>query len=134
MRKSHSLLIDTQIFIWFLGNDTQRLRKEAFTLLSNPANRIYVSVVSIWEMILKTEKGKLRTPPNVKQALEVSGFSPLYLSLDHVLQLRTLEKIHQDPFDRMLVAQAMVEKLTLVTTDRIIWKYRVATMKVNHRD
>jgi PIN domain nuclease of toxin-antitoxin system len=119
MKQKENLLIDTQIFLWFSADTLEENIKE---ILLDPKRGIYLSVVSVWEIIIKNQIGKLRVPGNIDEAIEKSRFSIMPIKYEHVLQLKKLESIHKDPFDRMLVSQAISEKLTLITTDSKIKK------------
>src|SRR5690554_3169346 len=108
MGKTNCFLIDTHIFLWFLGNDS-RLTKNVLNLLEDPTHTVYLSTASIWEIVLKVSVGKLQIPNNLNIAIEASGFTLLPVELSHVLNLRQLPMHHKDPFDRLLVAQALSE-------------------------
>lgn len=123
-------LLDTHIFLWSLNNHS-KLKDSVRKILVDPKNLIFVSVVSTWEVSikLKTHPGfKLKT--SIKEAFEISGFEILPVSFEHALGVQKLSLHHKDPFDRMLIAQAKVEKLTLITHDKKIWKYDVSILKV----
>ena len=120
------LLLDTHVLLWAIDRPKQ-LSKRVAQLLLDESNELHASVVSYWEIQLKVETGKLTLPAtagfledNLK-ALGVQGFLPL--DLLHVRQLSKLPRIHKDPFDRILVAQAIVEGWTLVTKDPQMAKY-----------
>lgn len=123
-------LIDTNIFIWWMEKN-KRFPQELMSLLNNPANLIFLSVVSIWEMVIKKAKGKLKMPKDIAKGIEVSRFAVLPIEISHALEVENLPLFrgHQDPFDRMLVAQAKAEGLTLITSDPKIWKYKVSVLK-----
>lgn len=127
MSKQNRFLLDTQILLWFFSNE---LKKDALDVIKNPENEVYTSVVNAWEIILKSNKGKLRAPKDIKNAIKKSGFEILDLNLEHVLETEKLPGIHSDPFDRILIAQARVERLTLVSSDKKIGKYKVRLLKV----
>lgn len=128
MNKASKYLLDTHIFIWWL-EDNRLLSSNIKQVINNPQNLILLSVASIWEMIIKKAAGKLRHPPNLREAIENSGFSVLQVELNHVLELNNLPLLHKDPFDRILIAQAMAERLTLITADSKIAKYSVQTLE-----
>lgn len=124
MEKNLKYLLDTQIFVrWMEGG--KRLTKEIKTILENPRSVVYLSVASVWEMVIKKKLGKLRLPRNWKETLKDSRFEILPITLDHTYSIESLPLIHRDPFDRMLIAQALVEKATLITGDSKIKKYKV---------
>lgn len=125
-------LLDTHIFLWSL-NSHRRLTNSVKEILVDQGNVIYVSVVSAWELSikLKTDPGfKLKT--SIREAFTISGFAILPISFEHVLELHKLplRKDHNDPFDRMLVAQTQVENLTLITSDEKMTRYDVSMIKV----
>lgn len=122
MKKKENLLIDTQIFLWFSADTLEENIKE---ILLDPDRTIYLSVVSVWEIIIKNQIGKLKVPKNIDEAIEKSQFKILPINIEHVLRLKKLKSVHKDPFDRMLISQALTENLTLVTTDNKIRKYKV---------
>lgn len=124
-----SYLVDTHIFLWWL-QDERRLKYSIKDILSNPANIIYASVVTAWELSLKLrKKSKFRLKTTLNECFQKAGFGILDITLPHVLQLQKLKDYHNDPFDRILIAQAQVENLTLITSDEKIWKYKVKKLK-----
>lgn len=117
-------LLDTHILLWWLIDDP-KLDQRARDLIANPATRVLVSVVSIWEIVIKKSLGKLTCPDNLKELLQENDFTTLPLVADHVLQVPELPAIHADPFDRLLIAQSIVEDMPLITRDRIIPLYEL---------
>lgn len=117
------LLLDTQAFIWWRA-DPRRLDRRAERAISHAA-LVYVSAVSAWEAVIKTQLGKLRFPGSFSAAVTASEFTRLDISFAHVEAVRDLARHHADPFDRLLVAQATVEGLTIVTADRQLEPYRI---------
>ena len=89
-----------------------------------------MSVVTPWEMLTKEQKGKLKIPGNFEHGLRSTGFVRLDVYLNHVIEYRRLPRLHADPFDRMLIAQARVEGLTLITADKRFTAYDVAVKLV----
>jgi len=124
-------LLDTHTFIWFCVND-KRLSLTAREIIKDSKNCIFLSVISVWEIIIKISIGKLRLkiPLNefIKKALKEYDFRILNLSLSHVFVLEDLPYFHKDPFDRILVSQAIVEDLIIITQDNFIPKYKVKTI------
>ncbi|MGZ8256460.1 MAG: type II toxin-antitoxin system VapC family toxin [Gallionella sp.] len=111
-------LLDTHLIYWWMTNDA-RLGKATQRLIAQ--SEIVVSAVSIWEMVLKNAKGKLPLPEgSISTQLEAQGFIVLALLPSHIEAVRGLQCVHNDPFDRLLIAQARDEKLTLLTRDRVI--------------
>ena len=121
------LLLDTNALIWTLAAP-QRLSTRAADEIGDSSNEILISVVSAWEIGLKRAKGKLNLRGDLERTLGEKGFQSLPLTLHHALAVESLPPEHHDPFDRMLVAQAQVEKLTLVTSDRTMRRYPIATL------
>jgi len=117
------LLLDTQVFLWW-RSDPRRIDREAERAISR-ARLVYVSAASAWEAAIKVRLGKLRFPGSFASAVEQSEFTPLAVGMAHAEAVRDLPGHHSDPFDQILVAQAQVEGLTLVTADRQLEPYRV---------
>ena len=121
------LLLDTHVLLWAL-EDSQALSVDARRSIADTRNEVFVSAVSIWEMAIKRSLGKLRAPDNLADTVEEAGFAALPITLAHAEQAGMLPPHHRDPFDRMLVAQALAEGLVIVTGDALIPKYGVRTM------
>jgi PIN domain nuclease of toxin-antitoxin system len=115
------LLLDTQIALWALAGH-RRLSREARRLIE--ANRVLVSAASIWEIAIKAAIGKLEADPaEIMNALAPSGFGELPITGEHAVRVATLPAHHRDPFDRLLVAQSLVEGLVLLTSDKQLAPY-----------
>lgn len=121
-------LLDTHVFIWAMENK-KRLPESIKNEIINPSNTIFVSVATVWELIIKSAKKKLKAPKDIKGDIAASNFQLLSIEIEHVLNVRKLPDIHKDPFDRILITQAKVEKLTLITSDPKIWKYKIPSIK-----
>ncbi len=125
------LLLDAHAFIWYLTDD-DRLPRPVARLIDDPATPVLLSVVTQWELMIKALGGRLRLPDAPERFLvtpvEEAGFRLLPIESRHVLALPELPAIHGDPFDRMLVAQAIVEDLEIVTGDEHIARYPVRTI------
>ena len=117
-------LLDTHTFLWWLMNSKQ-LGSEARSKISNPDFIIFVSAVSIWEISIKKKIGKLEAPDNITNIVDQKGFEHLPISLFHGESILNLPSIHKDPFDRMLIVQAQLENLIIITNDDLIQKYNV---------
>lgn len=125
-----SLLLDTHIVLWLVG-DSPRLRADIRAAMANPGNAVFVSAVSIWEIVIKHAQGRrddFAMPNNLESGIDAAGFYRLPVKFSHALEVANLPLHHDDSFDRMLVAQAMVENLTLVTADSAILRYNVAAL------
>lgn len=118
------LLLDSHALLWWLNDDT-RLSLEARRAIADPESSVFVSAATVWEIAIKINAGKLRTPGPFDEALEASRFQTLPITARHALVAGQLPKVHGDPFDRMLIAQAQTESLTLVTRDRAIQEYGI---------
>ncbi len=116
------LLLDTQVFVW-ITQDSPRLSKAARALILD-ASEVYVSAASIWEIAIKAKLGKIDADPQrMAQAIEESGFSELPITTQHAAGVALLPEHHKDPFDRLLVAQALAEPLRLLSSDRQLVQY-----------
>lgn len=118
-----NLLVDTHAVLWFVGGATE-LRPDARGAIES-ADRTYVSAASIWELAVKHALGRLLAPDDLPERLHDLGFIELALGWEHARVAGELPMHHRDPFDRMLVAQAIVERLTIVTRDDMIGRYGV---------
>ena len=116
------LLLDTQIFIWTVI-DSEKLKSEARRIMLD-ATEIFISAASIWEIAIKAKIGKLEgNPKDFASAITDSGFSELMISARHTATVYDLPLYHRDPFDRLLIAQALSEPLRLLTADKILKQY-----------
>jgi PIN domain nuclease of toxin-antitoxin system len=120
------LLLDTHVLIWW--DEGARLSREADRAIRE-AEQVYVSAVSGWEIAIKTSLGRLRPKRTVAEAVADSGFEELPILLRHAEALTSLPAHHRDPFDRMLVAQALVEGLAIVTRDAALRPYRASLVR-----
>lgn len=120
------LLLDTHVVLWWLAG--QRIRPKALEAIAAADSDIWVSAASVWEMTIKSGLGKLAMPDDLSEQLARQGFEALPVSVQHALAVGSLPPHHADPFDRMLVAQAKVEDLTVVTRDPNIRRYPVMTI------
>ena len=119
-----NLLLDTHILLWWLA-DSAKMKDEAHSAISDGANTVWVSAASAWEISIKRALGKLKAPPDLEGAVSRSGFSPLPITLRHADGAGRLPRHHDDPFDRMLIAQASAENLTIITHDARFRPYGV---------
>ncbi|HHP7242425.1 MAG TPA: type II toxin-antitoxin system VapC family toxin [Cyclobacteriaceae bacterium] len=122
-----TFILDTHIILWWL-EDSHELRHETKSLIMNPENRIWISTASIWEINIKMGIGKLKISNEYANILIDDGFEILDIQLPHVMKVLELPDIHGDPFDRILIAQTMIEEATLVTRDKNITQYPIGFM------
>jgi PIN domain nuclease of toxin-antitoxin system len=124
-------LLDTHVFIWW-AIGAPRLPADMLEAITDPASQLYLSAASTWEMMIKSRLGMLRLPSAaeafIAEGLRRNRVEPLPITIEHTLALGSLESFHKDPFDRMLIAQARHEDLTLMTDDPLIRQYRVKTL------
>jgi PIN domain nuclease of toxin-antitoxin system len=121
------LLLDTHVAVWWL-NDPGMLRGEAQAALEDDANETLLSAASVWEAAIKESLGRFAPPVPLYESATSAGLVELPVSWAHAQSAAALPRLHADPFDRMLVAQALAEKLVLVTRDSAVTQYDVATM------
>jgi PIN domain nuclease of toxin-antitoxin system len=125
------VLLDTHAFLWWITDDGQlsTLAREA---IGASENHVFVSAASAWEIFTKSRIGRLPLPQPVDgfiaRHLEENAFQPLSITMRHTFELETLPDLHRDPFDRMLIAQALAEEMSLVTGDQAIRAYPVSTI------
>ena len=124
------ILFDTHSFIWW-GSEPERLSLSAKQLLADSEHEYFLSVISIWEILIKqmSEKLSLRVPlPEILRLCDRAGLQILSVELPHVLALESLPNPHRDPFDRLLIAQAVAEDLTVLTADKVFSEYPIKTI------
>jgi PIN domain nuclease of toxin-antitoxin system len=122
------LLLDTHTFLWWDG-EPEKLSPKILAMCQDPANELILSVASLWEIQIKSRMGKIRLREPLRTLVEeqqrANGLGLLPVGAPHVFDLETLPPIHKDPFDRIIVAQARVEGLTLASRDTILNEYDV---------
>jgi PIN domain nuclease of toxin-antitoxin system len=114
-----SYLLDTHTFLWFIEGSSN-LSKKARSVIENSQNKNYISIASIWEMAIKLSIGRLKLDVNMedlKQEILKNNFEILPLDFEHIIKLSSLDAIHKDPFDRILISQAIFEGLTIISKD-----------------
>lgn len=125
------LLLDTQAFLWWISN-SQDLSQTAKEAIADENSEVFFSVVSAWEIVIKAKLGKLPLPelPDVliPKMLERHDFQVLPVTLQHTLKVYNLPDLHKDPFDRLLIAQALVDDLEFVSSDGLIKQYNLKTL------
>jgi len=117
-------LLDTHVFLWALA-DPNRIRSSVLPILLDPNHPVYVSAITAVEIAIKQSLGKLQAPDHLEKEIEIRGFRTLPLEYRHGTRLSHLPAHHPDPFDRLLIAQAIVEGLTLITHDQKFRPYPV---------
>ena len=126
------LLLDTNALLWWLDG-SPRLGRRAQAAVADPRYTVFVSAASAWEIAIKVARGKLTVPPDLATWLpaqvEASRFTPLPITIAHALDVERLPPHHLDPFDRLLVAQASAEGLTIVTGDSQLEPYDVPLIR-----
>ncbi len=120
------LLLDTHALLWWLADEG--LSSRTRDAIADPANLVAVSAASAWEIAIKKALGKLTAPDDLEQQVHAGGFVPLPINIAHGIAAGQLPRHHDDPFDRMLIAQALAEGLTIVTRDKRFEDYGVALM------
>lgn len=121
-------LIDTHVFLW-MAEDDERLSSTARERITDPDNDRILSLVSVWEIVMKEDAGKLRLRTSVDRLIRVTcekaRVSLNQMQIEHVLGVRDLPKLHKDPFDRLLISQARQEKLAIISADERLRQYPV---------
>ena len=125
------LILDTHAFLWWITDDP-RLSPRARQVMGNAHNELFLSVASAWEIAIKTRLGRLsleeRADRFVPDQLSRNGISSLPIEMSHALYTTRLPDIHRDPFDRLIIAQSVLERLPVVTKDSVIARYKVETI------
>jgi PIN domain nuclease of toxin-antitoxin system len=121
------VLVDTHIALWW-ANDPARLKEDARAAIADGRNEVFLSAASVWEAAIKVVGGRLSTPTSIDEAAADAGIAELPIRWGHARRAAVLPALHRDPFDRMLVAQALEEGLVLMTRDPLVQQYAVPTM------
>ena len=122
------LLVDTHVVLWGY-NEPGRISKAALAAITSPQNVCFVSLASLWEIAIKARKGQLSPPDDLPEKIQAnSQFKLLGITAEHAWRVRQLPRLHGDPFDQMLISQALCERLTLVTHDRLMANYGVPVL------
>ena len=123
-----NLLLDTHVLLWFLADDPH-MRPDTLELIGDPRNDVFVSAASAWEIAIKVKLGKLAVASNIgkwlPEELAANRMKPLTITVAHAAGVEDMPLHHGDPFDRLLIAQARAENLTIVTSDRGFERYEV---------
>jgi PIN domain nuclease of toxin-antitoxin system len=126
-----NLLIDTQSFIWFVENNP-KLSASVRGLMEDKKYNLFISIASLWEIVIKSSLGKLELKKDVPQIINnvsKSGFSILQIKPQHLITLHGLEYHHKDPFDRIIISQAITENMPMVSSDEEFCKYEIVVIK-----
>jgi PIN domain nuclease of toxin-antitoxin system len=123
------ILVDTHILLWWLQDDP-KLSTRGKRELGDGENELYISCVSLWEMSIKRALGKLHVPDILMQVVANNNIGIIPVDVEHVASFANVPPLHSDPFDRMLVAQAITEGLTIMTHDKQITNYSVPCLLV----
>lgn len=125
-----NLLLDTHILLWWLGDDPD-LPEGMARVIADPASTVVVSAASAWEIAIKKASGRLEAPDDLREVLEENAFGALSITVAHAREAGALPAHHADPFDRMLIAQARLEDLTIATVDRRFPSYDVRLLDLS---
>ena len=124
-----NILIDTHIFLWYITADN-RLKEEYIAFISDPDNDVYLSVASVWECVIKSQIGKLILPDKpsfyIPEKRKLHQILSLEIDEDVFVYLEELSAIHKDPFDRIIISQALQHNMKLITEDNKIKKYNLS--------
>lgn len=121
-------LLDSHVALWWLGMDRHKLRDPLRDTIAQ-AEAVFISIATVWELEIKRSIGKLKLPIDDWQRVEAAGLTFLPIELADAVRAAGLPNIHRDPFDRMMVAQALMRDLTLITRDVRLPEYGVATLR-----
>lgn len=124
------LLLDTHTLIWAAKEE---LSDDAHEVIEDLADSVFVSAATIWEIEIKRALGRLQAPGDMIERVDESGYERLPITFEHAREAGRLPLLHGDPFDRILVAQARAEGMTLASADAVLQRYGVAVLKVGHR-
>lgn len=122
------LLLDTHVLLWWL-DDPKQLSPDAQAAIREDENEVFISAAVVWEIVIKKALDKLTAPNNIVEVISQNRFDPLAITIQHALAVEKLPMHHRDPFDRILIAQALAERMTLVHRDHEIVRYAVAQVR-----
>ncbi len=124
-------LLDTHTFVWWI-NDDRQLSPRVRQIIGSPEHELLFSAASAWELAIKAQLGRIDLPSDlsefIRRQLAVNGFVALPITVEHALRVAGLPPLHRDPFDRLLIAQALLEDVPLLTADRLIAQYPVRVL------
>ena len=125
------VLLDTHAFLWWIADDP-RISSSASEIIADGRNDLFLSAASVWEIAIKSWLGRLQLPENpdiyLTEQMALNAVQSLSISMHHALRIYSLPDIHKDPFDRIMIAQALSEKMPILTMDRNIPKYDIQTI------
>ncbi len=124
------LLLDTHTLIWAAREE---LRDDAHKMIEEVAESVFVSAATIWEIEIKRALGRLQAPGDMIERIDESGYERLPITFEHAREAGRLPPLHGDPFDRILIAQARAEGMTLASADAVLQRYDVAVLEIDHR-
>ena len=127
------LLLDTHLLLWAAAEEPGRLSAQAKRLIEDPDNELFFSAASLWEIAIKHNRGRSDfevDPRLLRRNLLLSGYIEVPVASEHAIAIAELPPLHKDPFDRILIAQSIVEGFTLATTDRIVARYPGSIQRV----
>lgn len=122
-----AVMIDSHILIWWLL-DAPELKPSLKTLLANPSQKVYVSAASVWEIAIKQALGKLQGFESLPEMLAISDFEVIDIKTHHAMYAANLPLHHKDPFDRMIIAQSVLEEFMLISEDRVFSSYTMCLL------
>lgn len=125
-----NLLLDTHVLLWIAAGQN-RIGPRTRASIEHASTLVFVSAASAWEITIKAALGKLDAPDDYLDMLDHYRFTPLDIRSEHALAVRELPNLHRDPFDRLLIAQARIEGLSLVTHDPNVLAYDVASLRAS---
>jgi PIN domain nuclease of toxin-antitoxin system len=118
------LLVDSHVLLWHVLDDA-RLGPAPTAAIEGDDAEVFVSTASLWEIAIKSALGKLKAPDDLPEQIEALGFEPMQVTVEHAWHVRTMPRHHGDPFDRLLIAQAQIERMPIVTADPAFEAYGV---------
>jgi PIN domain nuclease of toxin-antitoxin system len=122
-----SLLLDTNVFLWWVNQS--RIATAARQAIEDPVAEVFVSAAAFWEIAIKQNAGRLKAPPDLELQLSLNRFRPLVIDVNHAWTAGSLPRHHDDPFDRVMIAQAQVEDLTIISRDQMFEQYEVRLLR-----
>ena len=125
------VLLDTRVFLWRITNDP-RISLKVSAIMEDGGKELFLSAASIWEIVIKSRLGRLQLPENpdsyLAEQMALNAVEPLSITIPHALRVYNLPDIHKDPFDRIMISQALLEDMPMLTRDDCIPKYGVQTI------